>query len=63
MTLTSMKTFLENFLWELQSSLKIYGPNIEKKIVYITQKKSFPLRISSVSVTRSTGNCGFGHIY
>ena len=22
-----------------------------------------PLRISSVNVTKSTGNCGFGHIY
>ena len=28
-----------------------------------TQKKSFPLRISLVNVTKSTGNCGFGHIY
>ena len=27
------------------------------------QKWSFPLRISSVSVTKSAGNCGFGHIY
>ena len=25
--------------------------------------KSFPLRISSVNVTKSAGNCGFGHIY
>ena len=24
---------------------------------------SFPLRISSVNVTKSGGNCGFGHIY
>ena len=23
----------------------------------------FPLRISSVNVTKSAGNCGFGHIY
>ena len=27
------------------------------------QKMKFPLRISSVNVTKSTGNCGFGHIY
>ena len=27
------------------------------------QKWSFPLRISSVNVTKSTGNCRFGHIY
>ena len=24
---------------------------------------SFPLRVSSVNLTRSTGNCGFGQIY
>ena len=32
---------------------------------YITlhKKWSFPLRISSVNVTKSAGNCGFGHIY
>ena len=30
---------------------------------YILHKKwSFPLRISSVNVTKSAGNCGFGHI-
>ena len=27
------------------------------------QKSSFPLAISSVNVTKSTGNCVFGHIY
>ena len=26
------------------------------------KKWSFPLRISSINVTKSTGNCGFGHI-
>ena len=31
---------------------------------YTLHKKwSFPLRISSVNVTKSEGNCGFGHIY
>ena len=29
---------------------------------YIAQKISFPLRISSVNMTKSAGNCGFGHI-
>ena len=36
------------------------------KILFTVQKvfhKSFPLRISSVNVTKSAGNCGFGHIY
>ena len=27
------------------------------------KKQSFPLRISSVNVTKSAGNCRFGHIY
>ena len=27
------------------------------------KKWIFPLRISSVNVTKSTGNCGFGHIF
>ena len=27
------------------------------------KKWSFPLRISSVNVTKSAGKCGFGHIY
>ena len=27
------------------------------------QKMKFSLRISPVNVTKSTGNCGFGHIY
>ena len=32
--------------------------------MYTIQKKwSFPSRISSVNVTKSTGNCGFSHIY
>ena len=29
---------------------------------FTVQKISFPLRISSVNVTKSSGNCGFGHI-
>ena len=27
------------------------------------KKLSFPLEISSVNVTKSAGNCGFGQIY
>ena len=27
------------------------------------KKRSFPLRISSVNVTKSAENCKFGHIY
>ena len=29
---------------------------------HCTKKWRFPLRISSVNVTKSAGNCGFGHI-
>ena len=34
-----------------------------RKSLTVTAQKSFPLRISSVNVTKSAGNCGFGHIY
>ena len=27
------------------------------------KKRSYPLTISSVNVTKSAGNCGFGHVY
>ena len=39
------------------------GPNENWKFFDATQKWSFPLTISSVNVTKSAGNCGFGHIY
>ena len=31
--------------------------------IALHKKRSFPLRISSVNVTKSAGKCGFGHIY
>ena len=31
--------------------------------VALHKKLSFPFRISSVNVTKSVGNCGFGNIY
>ena len=31
--------------------------------IALHRKWSFPLRISSVNVTKSAGSCGFGHIY
>ena len=31
--------------------------------MHYTKKSSFPLKISSVNVTKSAGNCGFGDIY
>ena len=47
-----------------------YSTNCEGKCsalktndTHCTKKLSFPLKISSVNVTESIGNCGFGHIY
>ena len=40
---------------------KINLSNLNKLTLY--KKWSFPLRISSVNLTKSAGNCGFGHIY
>ena len=46
--------FLETFFW--------YGRPI-LHLSHYTKKWSFPLRISSVNVSKSTGNLGLGHIY
>ena len=35
----------------------------EQGLSKLHKKLTFPIRISSVNVTKSTGNCGFGHIY
>ena len=32
-------------------------------LIAMHKNRSFPLRISSVNVNKSAGNCGFGHIY
>ena len=37
--------------------------NVVSNHEHCTKKWSFPLRFSSVNVTKSTGNCGFGQIY
>ena len=31
--------------------------------MHCTKKWSFPLRVSSLNVTKPAGNCGFGHIW
>ena len=36
---------------------------VSKKYEHCTKKRSFPLRISSVNVTKSAVSCGFSHIY
>ena len=38
-------------------------PSARATYFSVHKKWSFPLRISSVNVTESTGICGFGHIY
>ena len=46
---------------------QIRGINFQKRVVFQSFSASyflgFLLRISAVSVTKPTGNCGFGHIY
>ena len=45
-------------IWNLSKDLRILWNIIEK----LHKKWSFPLRISSVNVTKSAVSCGFGHI-
>ena len=53
--------------WKLESCYGIASPKVvycRKWYWYSLHKKwSFPLRISSVNVTKSPVSCGFGHIY
>ena len=34
-----------------------------RKKMYTSQKMKFSIKISSVNVTKSVENCGFGHVY
>ena len=36
---------------------------VSLNLEFTAQKMKFPLRIPSVNMTKSTGNCGFGHLY
>ena len=36
---------------------------VVNQLVTLRKKWSFQLRVSSVNVTKSAGNCGFGNIY
>ena len=45
--------------WKTNELLNIIIANIN----FTAQKWNFPLRISSVNVTKSAGNCAFVHIY
>ena len=53
-----------NGLFQTTRMLMGYTRQIHQLKYGVTaQKWSFRLRISSVNVTKSTGNCGFGQIY
>ena len=57
----------EYFLMAASEELYVFFQCILMMLVcflwYCTKKFSFPLRISSVNVTKSAGNCVYGHIY
>ena len=48
---TSIRKYIKNILVESEQQLSLH------------KKWSFPLRISSVNVTKSSDSCGSGHIY
>ena len=72
-----LEVLLEDFFidwWESDETLTIRtffnvknkcsaSIKIKTSMTHCTKKSSFPLRISSVNVTKSAGICGFGHIY
>ena len=51
------------FLRNLDIKKRMALIKISKTRKALHKKLSFPLRISLVNVTKSAGNCGFGHIY
>ena len=51
---------MENFKFIAQSSSVRLGGIIKRTL---HKKWSFPLRISSVNVTKYAVSCGFGHMY
>ena len=64
---TSKMEFLRNYL--MSKAINYFRKEAPStmfggvQIARTAQKMSLPLRISSVNVTKSAGNCGFGHIY
>ena len=62
----NMKAESSGIVWKISSNLvKIWACGGKKMTtsIHCTKKWSFPLWISSVNVTKSVGNCGFGYIY
>ena len=59
--LTILMMVAQRYFWQFLPGTKCKH-GYYKKIVALHKKLSFPLKISSVNVTQSAGNCGFGHI-
>ena len=60
------QTLMIGILFCINNARHINSWNRERNILAATttaQKWSFPLKISSVNVTKSAGDCGFGYIY
>ena len=57
---TGKKSFLKFSVYLCKFN---YYRLLQFQFLHCTKKWSFPLRISSVNVTESVENCGFGHIY
>ena len=60
MKCTTVKLFNSNRLYF--NTLNGYINSIRIYMYLYHCTKSFPLTISSVNVTKSAGNCGFGHV-
>ena len=58
---TPINLTIETFSIKFASILCKVGITLQEYTLH--KKWSFPLKISSVNVTKSAGNCGFGHIY
>ena len=59
--LTILMMITQRYFWEFLPGTK-FKHGYYKKIEALHKKRSFPLKISSVYVTQSAGNCGYCHI-
>ena len=59
------RSYWKYFSRKLYTIITLSFFNLVNLAIYChcTKKWSFPLRVSSVNVTRFAGICGFGHIY
>ena len=60
----SKNTFFTDHVWTTASKCMAFQNGLTHfKNFVANATRDFPLRISPVNVTKSEGNCGFGHIY